>query len=40
MEFEEVEKILNDYHKRLEMQCKGNPSICDCEKCLKIKDEW
>lgn len=40
MEFEEVQKILNEHHKRMEKQCKGNPSNCDCERCLKIKGEW
>jgi hypothetical protein len=40
MEFEEVAKILEDYSVRLAAQCKGNPTNCNCERCLKIKGEW
>ena len=40
MEFEEVIDILEKHNKKIELQCKGNPSCCDCERCLKIKGEW
>jgi len=40
MEFEEVIEILEKHNKKLESQCRSDPSICDCEKCLKIKGEF
>lgn len=38
--FRSIDEIIQDMDAKANIECKGNPSNCDCDRCLKLKGEW